>query len=51
VVGDVDVVVRAVASVVGAAANVSEEVIDADRICVSFMVVVAKFLRLVVQVI
>jgi hypothetical protein len=42
-------VVRAVAGVVGAIAN--EDVVDADRICVSFMAVVVKVLTPVVQVI
>jgi len=51
VVGDVAGVVRAIASVVGAAADVDEEVIDANWICVFFVVLVAKLLKLVVQVI
>ena len=44
-VGDVDDVVEAVASVVGAAADVGEEVIGTDRIYASFTVVVVKLLK------
>jgi len=48
VVEDVARVVEAVASVVGAATDVSEEVIGADWICTSSMVVVVKPLKPVV---
>lgn len=43
--------IEAVASVVEAIADVGEEVIDADRVYTSSMVVAAKVLKLVVQVI
>ena len=49
-VGDVAGVVEAVASVVGAAADVAEEVIGTDRIYASFAVVVVKLLKLTVNV-
>ena len=48
---DVAGVVGAIASVIGAAADIDEEVIGADRICASCMVVVVKLLKPVVQVI
>jgi len=48
--GDVAGVVEAVASVVGAAADVGEEVIGTDWIYASFAVVVAKLLKLTVNV-
>jgi len=48
---DVAGVVRAVANVDGAIASVGEEVIDIDWICVSSMVVAAKLLKPMVQVI
>jgi len=44
-------VVGAVASVIEAVADIDEEVIDADRIYASSMVVWAKLLRPVVQMI
>lgn len=50
-VGDVARVVEAVASVVRAIANDSEEVIDANQIYTSFMVAVVKLLKPVVWVI
>jgi len=50
VVEDVAGVVEAIASMVGAVADVSEEVIGADRICTSSMVVVVKLLKPVIQV-
>jgi hypothetical protein len=49
VVGAVAGLVRAVASVVGAVAD--EDVVDADRICASSVVVAVKLLTPVVQVI
>ena len=51
VVANVTRVVGAVASVIEAVANVDEEVIDADWICASSMVVLVKLLRPVVQMI
>jgi hypothetical protein len=48
---DVAGVVRAIGSVVGAAADVGKYVIGADRIYTSSMVVVVKLLKSVVQVI
>ena len=44
-VGDVAGVVKTVASVVGAEADVGEEVIGTDRIYASFAVVVVKLLK------
>ena len=49
-VGDVAEVVRVVASVVGAVADVDEEVIGTDRIYASSMVVAVKLLKLTVNV-
>ena len=51
VVGNVAGVVEAVASVVGAATDVGEEVIGADRICTSSMVMAVKLLEPGVHVI
>jgi len=51
VVEDVTRVVRAIASVVEAPTDVGEEVIGADQICASSMVVAVKLLKTVVQVI
>jgi len=51
VVGDIAGVVGAVVSVIEAVTDVDEEVINADRICASSMVMSAKLLRSVVQVI
>ena len=48
---DVAGVVGAIASVVGAVAGVGEGLIDTDRICASSMVMAAKLLKPVVQVI
>jgi len=48
VVVDVVGVVGAIASVVGAAADVDEEAIGADRICASSMVMAVKLLKPVV---
>ena len=50
VVGNVAGVVEVVASVVGAAADVGEEVIGIDWIYASFAVVVVKLLKLTVNV-
>ena len=50
-VGDIAGVVGAKASVVGAVTEVGEEVISADRICTSTMVMAVKLLKSVVQVI
>ena len=49
-VGDVAGVVGVVASMVEAAADVDEEVIGADRIYASFVVVAVKVLKLTVNV-
>ena len=49
-VGDVAGVVRVVASVVGAAADIDEEVIGADRIYASSVVVAVKLLKMTVNV-
>jgi hypothetical protein len=48
---DVARVVEAVASVVGAIADAGEEVVDADQISASSIVVAAKLLKPVVQMI
>jgi len=50
VVGDVAGVVEAVASVVGAAADVGEEVIGTDRIYASSAVMAVKLLKLTMNV-
>ena len=50
-VGDVASVVEAVASMVRATTNVGEEVIGADRICTSSMVIAVKLLKPMVQMI
>jgi len=50
VVGDVAEVVEVIASVVGAVADVDEEVIGTDRIYASSMVVAVKLLKLTVNV-
>ena len=49
-VGDVAGVVETVASVVGAAADVDEEVIGADRIYASSVVVAVKLLKMTMNV-
>jgi len=51
VVEDIAGVVGAVASMVGATADIGEEVIDANQICTSSMVVIVKLLKPMVQVI
>jgi len=51
VVGDVGGVLGAVANVVGAAADVDKEVIGADHIYASSVIVAVKLLKPVVQVI
>jgi len=51
VVGDVAGVVGTIASMVGAATDVDEEVVDADRIYATSVVMAVKLLKPVVQVI